>query len=585
VVNGRVHVYLRMENLPDVITRVVEGTKEDHTVSWAPISNPDVHQRIVSTCSFPMICQNTGIWVVSDIASFDEEGGTRHYSYQYQDARSDALGRGWLGFSSRQETDSATGIVTTSTFDNITRKGSAYPYTSLPKTESSIVTLDNGHVFSRLKTWSYQYISTNGASVYSVLPQQIIEEEFESPVSTAEVPQRMITTTYNKYDAFGNPQDVIRVTGDGYRNETVTVFDNHPDIWLITMPKHVLQTDTTPLGETVTRSTDYSYDTNTGSLIGETIEPKGNPSLKLLRIFFRDNLGLVTSVQETSAWPQRNTWFWYDNLEHTWLYLIRNALGQESQYVYHPSFGILVAVQDPNNTYTRWQVDGFGRVRTALPPDGADVSISYGRDSTTGTTNTVKIRKAGGQEIETIIDRLGLESSRSARGFDGRQIWVDKSYDAAGRLVQITNPYFGSEVPSGVTSLNYDALGRLRKATWPDGNFAERQYSGLITSIFDENRNLRILAEDQRHRVISVTERTDDGHNIVTWLTYGPFGVLETVTDPVGNKTTARFNTRGRRSRLMDPDSGLHTTTWSPLNELDSETNSAGTRFNMSVTC
>jgi ABC-type transporter MlaC component len=206
VVNGKVHVYLRMENQPDVITRVVEGTKEDYTISWAPISNPDVHQRVVPTCSFPMICQNTGIWVVSDIASFDEEGGTRHHSYQYQDARFDALGRGWLGFAGRQETDSATGIVSATTFDNVTRKGSAYPFAELPKTESSTVTLDNGHVFSRLKIWSYQYTSTDRTPIYSVLPQQIIEEELESPISTGEAPQRLITTTYSKYDAFGNPQ-------------------------------------------------------------------------------------------------------------------------------------------------------------------------------------------------------------------------------------------------------------------------------------------------------------------------------------------------------------------------------------------
>jgi YD repeat-containing protein len=331
------------------------------------------------------------------------------------------------------------------------------------------------------------------------------------------------------------------------------------------------------LGEAVTRTSDYSYDTNTGFPITETIEPKGDSSLKLLRVFARDNFGLVSSVQETSAWPQRNTWFWYDNLEHTWLYLIRNALGHESQYDYHPSFGVLVAFQDPNNTYMRWQVDGFGRVRTAMPPDGADVSISYGRDSTTGTTNSVKIRMAGGQEVETFTDRLGLESTRFVRGFDGRQISVDKSYDAAGRLVQISNPYF--ELPSGSTSFNYDALGRLRKATWPDGNVSERQYSGLVTSIFDENRNIRILTEDQLHRVISVTERADDGHDIATRFTYGPFGVLETITDPVGNKTIARFDTRGRRRHLVDPDSGLHTTNWNPLDELYSETNSAGDKL------
>lgn len=285
VVKGELHVYRHLGKRADVITTITEGTNEIHRVSWAPISDPNVHQT-VRTCAFPTVCVKNGLWVVSELVSDSEGTGTRHFTYHYEDGRADALGRGWLGFAQQSVHDSATNVSTVTTFDNTRRQGTAYPYAGLPVTQTSTVTLDNGHVFTHLLSWSYQYTSS-GNQVYSVLPRQLVEKEFETSVSTESSPQKQITTT-NIYDVFGNATSIRRVTGDGYTSSTDTLYDNHPDTWLIAQPKLVVQAEITPSGEALARTTGYDYDANTGFLTADTIEPSGDSSLKLSRQLFRD---------------------------------------------------------------------------------------------------------------------------------------------------------------------------------------------------------------------------------------------------------------------------------------------------------
>jgi RHS repeat-associated protein len=591
VVKGEIHVYIRTSRLPDVITKVVEGMTEEHTITWEPISNPDIHQAL-SASAFPTVSVKNGIWVVSDVASPDAAGGTRHFSYNYTNGRADALGRGWLGFEQRQETDSATAIVSTTTFDNSTRniwqQGSvtsyAYPFVGLPQTESFAVTLDNGDSFSGIRTTTYQCISSSDSPPYTVLATQVLQKVFDASAG-ASGPISQITTTYD-YDSNANPWRVSRVTGDGYSSVTDTTYYPDPDTnWLIGVPTQVVETQQTPSGESVMRTTKYDIDSKTGSIMGRTIEPTGDSSVQLsLQLTRENNTGLITSVQEASADQQRSERIFYDNIEHAWPGVTLNSLNQIEQYAFHPSFGVLAAFQDENNNLTMWQIDGFGRRRTELPPDGAQTTISYSDVTGTDSQYKITLRLAGGQEIQSFVDQLGLERKHATRGFDGRQIWIDKGYDSAGRLSSVTNPYF--DVPTGSTSMTYDALGRLRIETNPDGSTIERVYRSLTMDVWDENRNLRIISTDQLSRPILISEKVamspcsnTDGSDIRTQFVYGPFGVLESMTDPAGNKIEAKYDVRGRRTLLVDPDSGSQITAWNAFDEVVSETNGLGDLF------
>ena len=394
-----------------------------------------------------------------------------------------------------------------------------------------------------------------------------------------QTPQRHIETRFEDYDAYGNPGKVTWTTGDGYSSVTTTRYDNHPESWLIGLVRLVLETETTPSGESLTRTVSYIRDPNSGLVTQTTAEPDGDPSVKLVRAFGRDNTGLVTSIEYASADQQRVTQIRYETLENTWPVLVINPLFQIQQFAYHPSFGTMVAFRDENQNYARWQLDGFGRVRTQIPANGATTNISYmALPGTRPQGYTLSTITAGGPEVTSTVNSLGLESRESHLGFDGRRILVDKSYDAAARLSGITNPYFENELPAGSTLPVFDALGRLRTLTYPDGNFLERNYSGLRITSFDENRHQKEVREDQLHRTIVLREQADDEHSIETHFAYGPFGTLESVKDAAGNVTRLGFDVLGRLTVLVDGDSGRSVTRWNAFGEPIEEVNALGNR-------
>jgi RHS repeat-associated protein len=571
IVNGELHVYVHMGNRPDVITRMVEGTDEDHTISWSPISDPDIY-HLNGTCSFPTICLHSAVWVVRDVARFDATGGTSHLTYSYANARSDASGRGWLGFEQKEEIDSATGVTYETSYDNFTRKtwqqnqafGYNYPFVGLPQTDGYNTFVDLLNSISDVRFTTYQYVpSSANPAVYSVAPTQVVEKQYDSGYNFAE-PFRQITTTY-QYDSFQNPGNITRTSGDGYANVKNTDYLNDPNTWLISLPCLTTETDTTPSGESVTRTVTYHYD-GLGGLKEQTIEPQGNDSVKLTRYFSRDAAGLVTNILDVGGNQQRFIVIGYDSLENTWPSYITNALLQTERYTYDPSFGLEVEFQDVNSNHTTRQLDGFGRIRTISPPDGAQTTVSYVSNNTGYSITT---RKAGGQEIESWIDRLGNEATTYKRAFNGSRISIINFYDAANHLVQ-----------TGSSTITYDSLGRLLRLTRSDGSFVERTYSGPITSNFDELRNGTTTSEDQLGHIIAVNEQLGNSHQVVTGYGYGPFGVLESVKDALGNMVTAQYDVRARRRLFVDPDAGRQSVGWNAFNEVVSETNAMGDTFN-----
>jgi RHS repeat-associated protein len=392
---------------------------------------------------------------------------------------------------------------------------------------------------------------------------------------------RTLTTTYEDYDPFGNPGTVRSTTGDKYTSTVTITYANRPASWLISLPELFRQMQKSPTGESVTRTTQRTYDPG-GFLSSEVIEPSGDASVKLVRTFIRDSTGLVVSTKEASASQKRITQIGFDTLENTWPAYARNPLGQINQFAYHPGLGVVVAFQDENKVYTAWQVDRFGRSRRQKSTDGSDVQISYtpfGPSPAQPMGFVVSAQRVWGQEVIFFVDRLGRERLRSHRALDGRQLFVETSYDAAGRVSRISNPYFGTSSASLLTSFNYDSLGRLRTMTNPDGTSETWSYAGLATTVSDENGNPQRIVEDQAAQIITVGGEKEDGTPIETKYAYGPFGVPESITDPGGNVRKATFDVRGRQVSLGDPDSGHSTTGWNPFNEVVTQTNGLGNHF------
>ena len=197
-----------------------------------------------------------------------------------------------------------------------------------------------------------------------------------------------------------------------------------------------------------------------------------------------------------------------------------NALGHTTTYDAYDADGRVTRIVDANGISTDYQYDGLGRLAhvtetpapgSGLAPrtttvvyndyglpisstDGAGISLAYSFDS---AMNLTLMSRADGDQLEFAHDSRGNAIYEARKRPDGTTAyWMNRRYDEDGRLIKTQSPSVGSltddwEFNFDINGLHqwtddpltqystyhttydvYDALGRLRQMTDPDGTIA-----------------------------------------------------------------------------------------------------------------
>jgi YD repeat-containing protein len=298
--------------------------------------------------------------------------------------------------------------------------------------------------------------------------------------------------------------------------------------------------------------------------------------------FARDAYGLVSAVEREGSGQVRTDRFAYDDEDHTFPKFATNAVGHTSYFAYHSGLGVLAAVRDANGLKTEYRYDGFGRLRFIDAPDDADVELHYDKD---GFGNPrISTYPRGGSATHVYYDRLGRETAREWEDFSGSLVGTEITYDALGRVSSVSRPHHIG-VQSGhryvplidADFYEYDNLNRVRRLRHKDGTYQRWEYQGLKARHWDENGNESYLVEDELGRVASSIDVTPEGKEIQTCYHYGPFGLLEGVTDAYGRLTVRmEYDNLGRRYKLVDLNTGVNLTRYNAFHEIIEETDGNG---------
>lgn len=205
---------------------------------------------------------------------------------------------------------------------------------------------------------------------------------------------------------------------------------------------------------------------------------------------------------------------------------------------YDYRMGTLTSVTDPNGNITSAQYDEFGRMLKLIKPGGSstyptlqayyynyDVPTQRGfayllvRQETANTSGAVR------PEFQ-FYDGLGRLVQAKRESLDGAQMIVqDTRYDGLGRVVAQSQPRYVNETaattfwnytPTGgnlhrPTTTTYDAVGRPKVITTPDGATTEHRYGLDTTFIYDDvvdaNRHRTQWRRDALGRLRMVLER------------------------------------------------------------------------------
>lgn len=368
------------------------------------------------------------------------------------------------------------------------------------------------------------------------------------------------------------------------------------------------------LAATSVRTAAFEYDSQTGLLTAEIVEP-GDAQFCVRTVYgYADpgaggrNLGnrvsatisncgtsVPSSAQFTSRTSSQTQHASYSQTVDgtainvppgTFPTQAANALSHAETRRHDPRFGGVLSQTGPNALTTTRSYDAFGRLTLEVRADGnrtvmrhcflgttagnsSGCAVPSNRPSHAARYVEAEPQGSGGVKngalTRTYYDVLGREIRQEAESFDGAGqasgvIVKDTAYNAYGAVALVTQPYFaasGSSTTSGTVSrgaseTDYDVLGRpLNVWTYdPEGNTTSPQGA----------RSSRIAYEYNGHEVTEVLYRTwrnGSGATVSsteqrTTKLKDPLGRVLRVTDAQGAQISYQYDAQGNLIKTRD---------------------------------
>ena len=546
---------------PDLITKVTNGHGVATKFTYKPLTDSSVHTADTDA-TWARIDFRAPLYVVASYSTGNGVGGERKFTYHYTGAEMNLAGRGFRGFRQVEIVDQETGTRTLNDYNQDHR----FVGTRITRTQQF---LPNGVQISDVI--NTPTIKDVGPGLYWSYVQTSTAKRYE-----ISGPLVSTTITTNDFDTFGN---VLRVTvdyGNGYVDTNTNQYYNDTSRWLLGRLVQAEVEKTAPGQPTLKRTSAFVYDTESGLLTKETVDPNSS-TLKLEKSYEHDAFGnILRSTVSGPGITSRSEITRYDPegrfvLEH------ENALGQVKTSFYR--LGRLETLTGPNGLTTTWTYDGFGRPTTDTRADGTQTRTLYllCGSCPAGAKYFVRVDSSGAAPVIKYYDSVDREIRTETVAFSGGTVFVDTQYNSRGEVLRASDPYFEGTT-SVWTNKEYDAIGRVAKETAPGGRVTTTSYQGLTTITTNPLEQQDTLTVNPKGK--SVTSK--DHLNSVVTNVYDSFGNLIKVIDPVGNITTISYNIRGNKTSLDDPDSGHTSYAYNALGELVSQTDAKGQTVSMS---
>jgi RHS repeat-associated protein len=259
---------------------------------------------------------------------------------------------------------------------------------------------------------------------------------------------------------------------------------------------------------------------------------------------------------------------------NAYLTKLTDPLGHITTYCYGYNDGQLRGTIDPNlQTTTYAYVDSLARLTATNDPDGGQTSISYNDAGPTPTVTTSKLIVSG-RPVTSIsaTDGVGHPIEKEISTDPEGAIYTKTTVDGLGRAYTTSNPYRSTSDPTyGITTYNYDALGRPTLVIPPDGNSTSNnvstQYCGATTLVTDQAGHWRRSKSDGLARLVEVDEPNSTTATVnvcpgsgepiwVTTYTYDGLDDLLSVVQGGAHNRSFVYDSLRRLTSSTNPETG-----------------------------
>jgi len=473
---------------PDRVTTITTSLGATIGLTYKPLTDATVYTKD-NDAAWPFLNPKQPMYVVSRALTSDGIGGNRTTDNFYRGAKTHMTGGGFLGFRQVEVTE-----VSNSSLKSITTFDQAYPYQGL--TTQLLRKQSNNTVVQQIdNTWTKTALTPaagSGGLYHKIELSQAVEKNYELDGSLVTT----VTTTLSNYDTYGNAQTVNVSTGDGYSRAAANTFSNDSANWILGRLTGSSVTSTKPSGTpplSLTRTLAYSYQSGTGRLTKEAIEP-GDSNLCLVTTHgYGDVFGNQTSSttrncdgsagEAAAPAPTADAYFLARTTTTSFAATTANpvpgqfatsstnALTQPETREFDARFGTVtkrtVDPGGPNPLVTNWLYDDFGR-KSSESGAGIVTTSDYQLCVTCPPNGKyfLTLTTTGRPAVTKYFDALNREIRSENPSFDDTLARTDTEYDSLGHVRRVSRPYLATAAPKW-TCYGYDPLHRMTSEAQP----------------------------------------------------------------------------------------------------------------------
>jgi RHS repeat-associated protein len=387
---------------------------------------------------------------------------------------------------------------------------------------------------------------------------------------------------------------------------------------------------------------------NSGLLYAEVADCDDDAH-RLITFHIRDSYGNIVKTVEEGNFGVRSGGTSSDVFSHAYRTVINhttwdsthrlptiseNELGHSESKTYDPVTCAVLSQVGPNGLTTTFEYDHFGHMIRSVEPGGIVRTVAYtsideiispsGAPSGVAALSQKAILKvetdtllaATGQSIAPkkveYFSRLGAKLRSTSEGMTSDQILAsDILYDKYGRAVANTAPYFLQNAPGGSalsdvsfstasnilwSKMEYDSLGRVWRATTPDGAVTTTTYCGRVlqTKVETSDGLIRYMTKaldakgqdimtwnaDNVPKVLSSAFTLNDLKGVLSspsvTFAYDSHGNPTTTTLKSGTVVSIAYDNFGNKTSMVDPDMGTWHYYYDALGRVRSQVDGSG---------
>ncbi len=579
------NIHISYKNMTDKSAGIYAQLDKTNTKPWNSISKGNIPVR-------------TPMNLVYSVKSSNGVGGLNEVQYKYHDFNVNKL-HGSQGFRYIINYDMTSKFASGTLYKQIGIKNGdddeeGYQFTGMPYYSYAGRPFTGTGASKSLGTWgkwlSRTYVRYKDISKRSKIrePYTYLNVQNIYDPDTKAATKNIYHYNWLNADGLGNINKTVDRTYDhinkkSFYKTTYNYYDPaNKEKWFIGRLNRAKVVHSQTDGGTVTRSSTFKYDKETG-VLSEEVANAGT-TLALTKAYTYDAKG--NKNKETISGAKvitASTTFGYSS-DGKFQTSVTNAEGLSETRTYNAKFGTLASLTGPNGLKTTWTYDGMGRKTLETRADGTWSKwehLWYGTaDIKSRYLYSVKETQSGtSYNTSTYYDSLGRETSKHTSTLGAKRILRYKHYNAKGELYAETLPYVNGQDTKTYIRSYYDKYGRATKVTKPGPSGTTQTYTTVNKNFTSTTTNPKGQRKQTVQNAIGQTLKITDayGTSIASSIDYkyDAAGNLLSTTDAGGNVITMQYDEAGNKTYMSDPDLGVWYYRYLPTGKLKYQSSGA----------